>query len=61
MFDSSIKNDILTSSNGLINDEDTTNLFGRFLKIKIIFKKEVYQKLMDLVLKFIPISRTYRK
>ena len=34
------------------NDGDTGLLYGKFLKIKFTFKKKIYQKLTDLIVKF---------
>lgn len=58
---SSIKNDILTSSNGQNNNEDTSRLFGQWIKIKITFEAGQFQKLVDVVTKFTAVSRTYTK
>jgi len=60
-FSASIKNDILTSSNGGNNSEDTTRLFGQWIKIKIFYDFGVFQKIVDCVLKFMATSRTYNK
>ena len=56
-----IKNDILTSSNGQNNNEDTSNLFGQYLEMKMTFTKGIFQKITDLVLKFFAQFRTYNK
>jgi hypothetical protein len=42
-----IKNDVLTAPNGG-NDEDTTRLFGRWIRVKVVFEKGVNQKLRNL-------------
>lgn len=47
--DSSIKED--STATGL-NDGDTGLLFGKYLKVKFVFKKKTYQKLNDLIIKF---------
>ncbi len=58
-----IKNDILTSSNGLVNDEDTSKLFGEYVKIKIRLSQatDILQKLVDVVLKFFSQPRNSAK
>ncbi len=56
-----VKNDILTSSNGQLNDEDTSGLFGEYLKVKITFTAGVFQKIVDLVVKFWSQSRSSSK
>ncbi len=47
--DSAIKND--STSSGL-NDQDTSQLWGNYLRVKMTFKKKVYQKLVNLIVKF---------
>jgi hypothetical protein len=56
-----IKNDILTSTTGLLNDEDTTKLFGQYIEIKLTFEALVYQKAVDCVLKFLSQNRLPNK
>ncbi len=56
-----IRNDILTSSNGEIATEDTSNLFGKFLKTKIKFKSFEYNKLFNFITKLRFSSRTFNK
>ncbi len=56
-----VKNDILTSSNGQINSEDTTNVFGEYILIKLTFTALVFQKLVDTVIKFFSQSRNSSK
>lgn len=58
---SSIKNDILTSSDGTKNDEDTSRSFGQWIKIKITLQSGQFQKVVDTVVKFLAISRLYTK
>lgn len=60
-FTAAIKNDILTSSNGLINDEDTTGLFGSYVEIKMTFEAGVFQKAVDMIVKFFAQSRMPNK
>ncbi len=60
-FTAPIKNDILTSSNGLINSEDTSKLFGSYIRVKMTFRNLVFQKVVDLVLKFFVQSRNNNK
>ncbi len=60
-FTGAIKNDILTSSNGLINSEDTSKIFGSWVRIKMTFSNSVFQKLVSLVLKFFVQSRRNNK
>lgn len=56
-----LKNDILSSSDGTKNDEDTTNLWGEWLRIRIYFDTAVKQQISSLVLKYFTLSRTYNK
>ncbi len=56
-----VKNDILTSSNGQLNDEDTSGLFGEYLKVKITFTAGVFQKIVDIVVKFFSQTRQSNK
>ncbi len=60
MWTAPIPNDILTSSNGQNANEDTSKIFGQYLKVKITYTNSVYQRLSDLVVKFMGTSRTYR-
>lgn len=56
-FTAAIKNDILTSSTVGAPDEDTSKLFGQYIKIKLTFSVFVYQKAIDVVLKYFSQSR----
>jgi len=56
-----IKNDILTSTDKVSNNQDTSNLFGQYLQMKMTFSRGVFQKITDLVLKFFAQFRTYNK
>jgi hypothetical protein len=56
-----IKQDIITSSTGLDNEDDTSDLFGQYIRIKIYYQADVYQKAVDVVMKYLGTSRTYRK
>jgi hypothetical protein len=58
-FETAIKNDILTSSDGLTADEDTTSPWGQWAKIRFYFQAGSYQQLNDIALKFIPVGRSY--
>lgn len=60
-FTAGIKNNVLTSSNGQINDEDTSKLFGEYIEIKLTFTNNVFQKMVDLVLKFFLQNRQSNK
>jgi hypothetical protein len=59
-YSSAIKNDILTSSTGTNNDEDTSNLYGQYLLSKYYFPVGTFQKIVDWVIKYIPMKRNYR-
>lgn len=48
-YDAPIKRD---SSVTGINDGDTTGLFGKYLKVKMAFRNNVYQKLYSIITKF---------
>jgi hypothetical protein len=62
-FDAPIKNDSTVSAeNPLgVNEEDTSRLFGKYVKVKMFFEKRRYQKLYDAFIKFVPNSRMYNK
>ncbi len=45
----------------LVNDNETTLLFGRWLKAKMFFEVGVYQKLTSLIVKFRASSRLFNK
>jgi hypothetical protein len=47
--DAPIKRDSTTS---LVNDGDTSRLYGNWLKVKMYFEKGVYQKLFNFIVKF---------
>ncbi len=53
-FSVPIKNDITTSSNGQINSEDTSKIFGEYILVKVTlpYAINVFQKIIDVVLKF---------
>ena len=57
-FYAPIKND---STGTGVNSNDTTRLWGRFLKIKFTFLGGAAQKLLNYVVKFRPNHRLYRK
>lgn len=58
-FQVAIKNDILTSSDGLTNDEDTSKPYGQWVKIRFYFEAGQEQILQNLVLKYLPMNRNY--
>lgn len=62
-FSVPIYNDILTSSNGAINTEDTTKIFGEYVKVKVTLPYVIntLQKVVDVVLKFLSQSRQSNK
>ena len=62
-YDAAIQNDSTVSTdnpNGL-NDEDTSPLWGKYLKIKLFFQKRTYQKLYDSFVHYVPSSRMFNK
>lgn len=60
-YNAAIRNDILTSSDGNTTTEDTSSIWGAYVTVKLTFEKGVFQKLIDSVLKFNPVSRVYYK
>jgi hypothetical protein len=48
-FDSPIKMD---STGQVVNDAQTSRLYGKFLKVKMTFLSGVYQRLFDVIVKF---------
>ncbi len=62
-FSVPIKNDILTSAGGVLNDSDTSKVFGEYVLIKVTFPYvlNVLQKMVDVVLKFFAQSRSSSK
>jgi hypothetical protein len=57
-FYAPVKND---STGTGVNSNDTTRLWGRFLKIKFTFLGGAAQKLLNYVVKYRPNHRLYRK
>jgi hypothetical protein len=58
-YEAGVRNDILTSSDALTNDEDTTKPHGQWVKVKFFFATGSFQKLTDAIIKFFPLSRGY--
>ena len=48
-YDFAAKNDILTSSNGISNNQDTSKIWGDNFVIKMVFKSGSYQKLYQYI------------
>lgn len=57
-FVAAIKTDVLTSSNGQNNDENTSNLWGQYIKIKVFFETSVAQSFLSIVLKWFQLYRS---
>jgi len=53
-----IKND---STGTGVNSNDTSRLWGRYLKIKLRFAPNIFQKLINYVVKYRPNPRLYNK
>ncbi len=56
-YDSSVRNDTLTSTTGLANDDDTSKPYGDWISVKLTFVKNVYQKMYEAMLKITIRSR----
>lgn len=52
LYFTAVKNDILTSTTGQANDQDTSGIFGQYVKIKMYFEKRTRQYLTDLMVRF---------
>lgn len=52
LYFTAVKNDILTSTTGQANDQDTSSIFGQYVKIKMYFEKRTRQYLTDLMVRF---------
>ena len=60
MYFSAIKNDILTSTTGQANDQDTSEIWGQYIEIVFTFEAGRLQYLTDFVVKFKPNARLKR-
>lgn len=52
LFFTPVKNDILTSTTGQANDQDTSGIFGQYVIIRMVFEKRLRQYLTDLMIRF---------
>ena len=56
--ESAVKEDSTVSG---VNDGDTSLMYGKWIKMKLTFKKLVYQRMFDFVMKFRTSARYYQK
>lgn len=58
MFTSGIKNNLNDAGE---NDDDTSQLWGNYIKAKLIMSSGVFQKIINFVIKYTTINRFYKK
>jgi len=59
MYAVATRNDILTSSTGS-NEDDTSKLWGDFTIVKLTMEKGNFQKFVNSIIKYTPVSRDFR-